>query len=119
MRWPNAGRAIARTRPEARNCFADRHMVHLLRCSPDLQLQVQLELGQAVQCGALSPSGQQLALGGEDGLVHFVAVEGTEVRPLVVTAMQSMRVTTTRLQKLFGRSTRTLVYSCPVLHAGK
>src|SRR5262249_58483459 len=85
--------------------------VHLFSL-PGLQPQVALVLEQPVQCGALSPGGRQLALGGEDGVVRFVAVEGSEERPLVVTATQSLRVTATRLQKLFGRSTRTLVYSC-------
>jgi len=85
--------------------------VHLFSM-PGLQPQVALVLQQPVQCGALSPDGRQLALGGEDGVVRFVAVEGGEERPLVVTATQSLRVTATRLQKLFGRSTRTLVYSC-------
>src|SRR5205085_12078981 len=79
---------------------------------PELQLQSQLLLNWPIQCAALSPSGQQLALGGEDGGVRFVAIEGCEDRPLVVTATERTRKTASRMQQFFGRSTLTHVYSC-------
>jgi WD40 repeat protein len=79
---------------------------------PELQLQAQLELGWPIQCAALSPSGLQLALGGEDGLVRFVAIEGCEDRPLVVTATERTRKTASRMQQFFGRSTVTHVFAC-------
>jgi WD40 repeat protein len=79
---------------------------------PDLQLQAQQSLRQAVQCGALAPGGNQVALGGEDGAVRLVVVEGYDDRPLVVTAIQGVRVVASRLQKFFGRSSQVPVYSC-------
>jgi WD40 repeat protein len=85
---------------------------------PELQLQTQLMVGSPIQCAALAPSGQQLAIGGEDGLVRFVAIEGYEDRPLVVTATERTRKTASRMQQFFGRSTLTNVYSfsCPACH---
>jgi WD40 repeat protein len=79
---------------------------------PDLQLQGQLALQSPVQCGALSPSGSQLAVGGEDGRVRFVAIEGCEGQPLVVTASETSRRTASRFQSLFGRSSVVKVYAC-------
>src|SRR5262245_37168284 len=79
---------------------------------PDLELQSQLALPKPAQCADLSPAGEQLAVGCDDGVVRFVAVEGCADQPLIVTAVQSTRVTATGLQKLFGRSTTTTVYTC-------
>jgi WD40 repeat protein len=92
---------------------------------PDLEPQVQLNVRQPVQCAALSPGGEQLALGGDDGTVRLVAIEGCENSPLVVTAAQSTRVSASRMQKLFGRRSVTQVYACtcpacrqPIEHLG-
>lgn len=86
-----------------------------LHSVPELQTQVQLATRRPAQCGALSPRGDQMAVGGEDGAVRFVTVEGIENQPLVVTATQSTRVSASRLQKFFGRSSVTNVYAavCP------
>jgi WD40 repeat protein len=82
-----------------------------LHSIPDLQTHVELGLRAPAQCAALSPRGDQLAVGGEDGLVRFVTVEGQD-SPLFVTVTQSVRTTASRFQKLFGRSSTTNVYSC-------
>jgi WD40 repeat protein len=82
---------------------------------PELQPQVELAMQQPAQCAALSPRGDQLAIGGADGVLRLLAVEGLEARPLVVTATQGVRRTASRLQRLFGSFTETAVYSsvCP------
>ncbi len=114
----NAGKAGV----ELRDCFFLRDGSALLTLDaagqvalysvPELQLQAQTTTDHLAQCGTLSPCGQQLAVGGEDGRVRFVAIEGGENRPLVVTATESVRKTASGLQKFFGRSTLTRVYSC-------
>jgi WD40 repeat protein len=83
---------------------------------PGLEAQAQLETGLKVQCGDRSPSGLQLALGCEDGQVHFVAVEGLEEAPLVVTATTNVKPVTTILSRLTGKTkmARTYQFTCPV-----
>jgi WD40 repeat protein len=83
-----------------------------LHSVPDLEPREQLDLGQPAQCAALSPRGDQLAVGNNDGLVRLLTVEGSEARPLVVTATQSVRRTASRFQRLFGKCTATTVYAC-------
>jgi hypothetical protein len=51
-------------------------------------------------------------LGGRDGLLRFVSIEGMDNVPLRVTATQVVGKTATMLQRLFGRSTTTLRYHC-------
>jgi WD40 repeat protein len=82
---------------------------------PSFEVKAQLETEFKVQTGELSPSGMQLALGGEDGRVHLVAVEGFENASLVVTASQSIRQDPTFLSRLMGkpRLTRTYQFTCP------
>jgi hypothetical protein len=83
---------------------------------PGLEAQAQLETGVKVQCGERSPSGLQLALGGEDGQVHLVAVDGLEEAPLVVTATANVKQVTTILGRLTGKTktARIYQYTCPV-----
>lgn len=82
---------------------------------PSFQVQAQLQTPFRVQCGELSPSGMQLALGGEDGLVHFVIIEGFEGASLVVTPVQNLKPQATMLDRFFGKTrlTRTFTYTCP------
>jgi WD40 repeat protein len=79
---------------------------------PELGLQSQLASRCPVQCGELAPWGGQVALGCSDGQVRFVAVEGLEDQPLVVTAKRTTRRTASRWQRLFGRSQETCVFEC-------
>jgi hypothetical protein len=85
-----------------------------------LKQQDQLALGKPAQCAALSPGGSQLAVGGEDGHLRLLTVDGVADLPLLVTATRSDRRTASRLQKLFGRSTTTAVFACvcPVCRSG-
>jgi hypothetical protein len=89
---------------------------------PGLEVQAELDLGVGVLCGDLAPSGEQVALGAEDGRVHFVGVEGLEEAPLVVTATQSVRPGGSVLGRLLGKPKRihAYQYTCPSCrHAGE
>jgi len=79
---------------------------------PALQPQFQLSAQLPVQCGALSTGGTQLALGGSDGQVHFLAVEGLEGRPLVVMTTRSTREISAGWQRLLGRRRVANVFTC-------
>ena len=48
---------------------------------PTFEVQSQVQTPYRVLCGELSPMGMQVALGAEDGLVHFVALDGFEMSP--------------------------------------
>jgi WD40 repeat protein len=79
---------------------------------PGLEPQSQLSTRLPMQCGALSAGGTQLALGGSDGQVRFVAVEGLGDRPLLVTATQSTREVASGWQRLLGRRRVASVFTC-------
>lgn len=87
-----------------------------LRSVPDLADGLAHCLGVATQCAALSPSGGQLIVGGTDGRLHRVAVDGFDQAPLLVTATRTVRHSTTRLQRLFGGTTvkQAFLLTCPV-----
>jgi WD40 repeat protein len=82
---------------------------------PGFQTQVQVETPYRVMCGALAPSGTQIALGAEDGAVYLVAVEGFEEASLVVTARQSIKEHATVLGRFFGTTKMRWMYeyTCP------
>jgi WD40 repeat protein len=79
---------------------------------PDLNQLAEWVLHLPVQCGDLSPSGGQIALGCDDGRIQLVAVDGFDNAPLFVTVTQNSRTTSSRLQRLFGRSQVTQTFSC-------
>src|SRR5207248_2794277 len=79
---------------------------------PALLPQFQLSSQVPVQCGALSTRGTQLALRGSEGQVHFLAVEGPEDRPLLVTATRSTREISAGWQRLLGRRRVANVFTC-------
>ncbi|MBI1913840.1 MAG: hypothetical protein HYS12_03740 [Planctomycetes bacterium] len=79
---------------------------------PELLPQFQLSVRLPVQCGALSVGGTQLALGSSDGQVRFVAIEGLEDRPLLVTATRSTREMSAGWQRLLGRRRVASVFTC-------
>jgi hypothetical protein len=68
-----------------------------------------------VMCADLSPTGRQLVLGGEDGRVYRIGVEGRDDVPLLVTAMQGTRPSASLLDKLFGKTRLVpyFQYACP------
>jgi dipeptidyl aminopeptidase/acylaminoacyl peptidase len=86
-----------------------------LLSAPNFEVHDQLALEVKTQCGALAPLADQLALGGDDGRVRFVAVEGFEETAVPVTVAQGVRVTSTGLDRLFGRtrSLPTYRFACP------
>jgi len=86
---------------------------------PDLRLEADIETNLAIQCGAISPSGAQIALGCNDGRIHFLDVEGFDAEPLIIHMVQQNRRTVSTLQKLFGKSTEFVVLqgNCPVCRA--
>src|SRR5262249_14371378 len=49
-----------------------------LMSSPTFEVLAQVQTPFKAQCGDLASSGTQLALGGEDGAVHLVAIDGFE-----------------------------------------
>ena len=75
----------------------------------------QVQTPYRVLCGKLSPTGVQLGLGAEDGLVHFVALDGFEDASLVVTAVEGMREQSGLFDRFLGktRMARTYSYTCP------
>jgi WD40 repeat protein len=79
---------------------------------PELNLTSALATRLAVQCADLDAAGTRIALGCADGRVYFVNVEGLDEAPLLVTPTQTTRRTATALQRLFGRSSLRLAYTC-------
>ncbi len=90
----------------------------VLLSTPALELQTELTIGGRVLCGDLSPAGNQIALGREDGQLALVALEGFEDNPLVVTARQGAKTTSTFFTRLLGqtRTVMTYHYCCPACH---
>jgi WD40 repeat protein len=88
--------------------------------APGFEVQDQLALECKIQSGALAPVADQLAIGGEDGLVRFLAIEGFEESPLPVTVTQGLRQTSTGFDRLFGRTRNLPTYSfaCPACRQG-
>jgi WD40 repeat protein len=83
---------------------------------PTFEVQAQVLTPFRVMCGELSPSGEQLALGAEDGAVHLAALEGFESAALVVNATQSLKPAAGGLLDRILGSTRmqwTFNYTCP------
>lgn len=83
--------------------------VHAL---PDLAERRDLTARVPVQCAELSPSGAQIVLGCGDGRLRFVAVEGTDGAPLIVTATQTSKRSANFWQRLLGRSRVRRAYCC-------
>jgi hypothetical protein len=79
---------------------------------PNLEPISTIQTGQAIQCAELAPSGALLTLGGSDGRVRFVAVEGFDSGPLAVTARRSQLEPPGLLRRLLGRRKPTLAYHC-------
>jgi WD40 repeat protein len=86
---------------------------------PDLHLEADIETNLPIQCGTISPSGAQIALGCNDGRIHLIAVEGFDAAPLVIHMVQQSKRTASTLQRLFGKSSEIAVLqgNCPVCRA--
>src|SRR5262249_18219107 len=82
---------------------------------PTLQLRGELKTKVQSLCADLSPAGNVLALGGEDGRVRLVALEDAAPGSLLVTATQKLREQQSLLGRFFGK-TRTVMafeFTCP------
>jgi WD40 repeat protein len=92
----------------------------LLLSMPGFEVQAELGSGHKVLCADLAASGTQLALGGEDGRVHLVAVDGMEESALIVTATRTVKQKATVLDRILGktRSATSFRYTCPNCRAG-
>jgi WD40 repeat protein len=122
--------AVVNLGTEVRGCFflpdgesvivADAAGRLFLMLAPSFAIQAQLKTPFRSLCGDLSPSGDQLALGGEDGLVHFVAVEGFEGASLVVNATQGLKQEATLFDRFLGKTRMkpTWNYTCPACRQG-
>jgi WD40 repeat protein len=88
----------------------------VLLCTPDLESCSQVQTRWKPQSADLSPSGKELALGCEDGLIHFVGVEGVDESPLIVTAGRRPRPARGVFGRLLGKPRVTYIYeyTCPV-----
>jgi WD40 repeat protein len=95
--------------------LVDAHGRLTLHKIPVLSIHSELQVGTAVQTGTLASSGGLIALGTADGRMAFISVEGFDALPLAVTATPSVRVTASRMQRFFGKSTSVPVYrlTCP------
>jgi WD40 repeat protein len=82
---------------------------------PGLEIKAELGTSIKVQTGDLSPSGGHLALGGDDGRMHFVEILGTELTPMLIQPTQAVPEKSSVLGRLFGmgRPQRKFQYSCP------
>jgi WD40 repeat protein len=83
--------------------------IHL---APTLEAQGELSVRLPVQCAMLSPSGNQIALGCDDGKVRFLAVDGLEGMPLLVTPTRTSQRISTGLGRFFGKSRVRHAYAC-------
>jgi len=94
----------------------------LLLSVPGLDTLSSLETGFKVHAADLSPSGAQMAVGGEEGRIRLLAIEGGENDPLVVTPTRGVKEKRTVLGRLFGSSRLqpTFRFTCPACrHAGE
>jgi WD40 repeat protein len=82
---------------------------------PTLELQSDLHTGLKVMCGDVSPRGNGIVLGCEDGFIAPVELEGFEDTPLYVSATRSLRTTSSLLGRLLGKTKTVDAYSytCP------
>jgi WD40 repeat protein len=111
---------------EVRACFFFRHGKSLAAVQADGRLTVhsaqdlaemeELQTDLQVVCAELAPAGNRIVLGCDDGLLRFVEVEESERFPLIVTVTKTSRRTSTRLQRILGRSHIVQAYlcTCPV-----
>lgn len=90
----------------------------LLLTLPDGAVECEVEVGHKVLGCALAPSGQQVALGGEDGYLYLLAVTGEYTAPLFVTPTRSEKQPPVGLfARLFGGGkmapVETFAVTCP------
>jgi hypothetical protein len=90
--------------------------VHAL---PSLEKRAELYAGAPILCAQRAPSGAQLALGTNEGLVRFVGIEGLETAPMTVTAARGYRPPTSLFRRLLGHGQPTAFYLCTCPACGR
>jgi WD40 repeat protein len=80
--------------------------------APQLSEVGELNVRLPLQCAALSPNGEQIALGCDDGKLRFLSVDGLEESAFFVTATRTSKRTTTVLGRLFGKTKVQHSYTC-------
>jgi WD40 repeat protein/ribosomal protein S27E len=81
---------------------------------PDFEVQAELSSDLRPMCGDLSPLGTEIALGSENGRLHFIAIEGMEGVPLMVTPTRTFKPKAGVLGRFLGMQTQQVYqYTCP------
>jgi WD40 repeat protein len=80
--------------------------------TPQLSELGELNIRLPLQCAALAPGGEQIALGCDDGKLRFLFVEGLEDSAFYVTATRTSHRTTTVLGRFFGKTQIRHAYTC-------
>jgi WD40 repeat protein len=114
--------ASANAGADVRACFflqdnqslvsVDTHGRLVLLALPDLQERSDLITRLPVQCAQIAPSGKQIALGCDDGRVHFIGVEGFDGYPMLAMATPTPHKNGSALSRLFNRNHNSQAYSC-------
>jgi WD40 repeat protein len=93
----------------------DAEGVLVLVSLPNFLIEGDIQVGHKIMCASLSPSGQLVALGGEDGYLYQVGIEGQEESPLFVTPKRTLKPSRGLLARLFGRGapTEAFAITCP------
>jgi WD40 repeat protein len=114
--------ATAQAGAEVRSCFflhdnqslvsVDAHGRLMLLALPDLQERADLITRLPVQCAQIAPSGKQIALGCDDGRVHFIAVEGFDGYPILAMATPTTQKNGSALGRFFSRGHNSKAFSC-------
>jgi WD40 repeat protein len=89
---------------------------------PDFEVEAELSSDIKVMCGALAPSGKEIALGTEGGRIHIVAIDGIEESPILVTPLQTVKPKSGVFGRLLGKHKRERAYqyTCPACrHTGE
>ena len=83
---------------------------------PSFEMRMDLQTGLKPMCGEQGPSGELFVLGCEDGSLHYVAAEGYEQAPLVVSPSRTLDESKTFFDRLMGKTrlTTTFHYTCPI-----
>jgi WD40 repeat protein len=82
---------------------------------PDFEVQAELDSAIRALCGDLSPNGDELVLGNENGHLHFVAIDGVTDAPIQVTATPVFEPKTGVITRFLGKHkiNRAYRYRCP------
>lgn len=85
---------------------------------PELEVQAELSSNLRPLCGDLSPAGNEIVLGSENGHLHFIAIDGVEEIPMLVRPTQLLQPKAGVLGRFLGKPSRrpAYQYTCPACH---